>query len=102
MTLDLLRETLRRKPLAPDLGGTPMSQVPVPLRRLATQVQACIRGLTQAEIEFALCHRIGNQAARLAYEVNPSRHSLETDLVDLLGRVRRPRHTCAGISSRSV
>ena len=94
---EILRESLRQRPLAPDLTRTPTSSVPVCFRRLENQTHACIRGLRKAGLEFVICFKIDDQAARIAYEVHPSRHSFGTDLVTLLEQAKQSRHECAGI-----
>ena len=94
---EILRESLRQRPLAPDLARNPTSSVPVCFRRLENQIQACIRGLRKAGLEFVLCFKIDDQAARIAYEVHPSRHSVGTDVVALLEQAKRSRCESAGI-----
>jgi hypothetical protein len=94
--LAVLREAAGGQSAGPELQSNPPSRTPKQLRRLQTQVLACIRGRHSAEVEFVMAFKIDDLAAQLCGQTRPPRRNLGAEVVAMLERAIRSRRACPG------
>lgn len=97
--LKALREVLHRRRTSSALphGDVRMGMMPARLARLESQVQACVRGLQRAGVEFVLIWQIAGRLPELACTAGPDGEGLVRKVMALLAdgaRLRQQQMSC--------